>query len=355
MTRKAFWAALAATAALATGTPAGAQTTPRTYSNLFVFGDSLVDSGNAQIGRALAGGEDPAPSSAGYVQGRFSNGYNFADWLSRGMYGAPTTASGRGGLNFSVGGAQASEVTGDASPSFLEQIASFRTSGKVLSGDSLVLVTLGGNDVRRELGRFGTIPGYQTEIKSTTDALTNGFAELVALGARNFVITGVPDIGQIPAVTGLGSAALIRKGQALSVELNYGDQQDADRDLATDDLQDLVADLNTGGVSAQFFDLFAFQQQLYADPVAYDLSSPLNTRTPCIGTSAAPTCNGFVYFDPVHPTSQVHRAISIGIARQIGVAAVPEPASWLLMIGGAGAIGASLRRRRTAVANPLAA
>jgi hypothetical protein len=34
---------------------------------------------------------------------------------------------------------------------------------------------------------------------------------------------------------------------------------------------------------------------------------------------------------------------------QIYSAAVPEPASWALMIGGFGAIGASLRLRRTAV------
>src|SRR4030095_6974926 len=49
------------------------------YSNLFVFGDSLVDTGNTQPLVVGLGGADPTPAAAGYFDGRFANGINFAD------------------------------------------------------------------------------------------------------------------------------------------------------------------------------------------------------------------------------------------------------------------------------------
>ena len=73
------------------------------YSGLYVFGDSLVDSGNAFIGTK---GAQPSPAD-GYFAGRFSNGFNFADYLSFMISGKPTKALLAGGLNSAVGGATA--------------------------------------------------------------------------------------------------------------------------------------------------------------------------------------------------------------------------------------------------------
>ena len=67
------------------------------YSGFFTFGDSLVDSGNAlklaQWYGTLTFSDLPegAPTaSQGYFQGRFSNGYTFADLLSNKEIGAVT-------------------------------------------------------------------------------------------------------------------------------------------------------------------------------------------------------------------------------------------------------------------------
>ena len=57
------------------------------YSKLFVFGDSLTDSGNAFF---LTAGAIPA---APYVEGRFSNGNNFADDLNVRLFGQPLVPS----------------------------------------------------------------------------------------------------------------------------------------------------------------------------------------------------------------------------------------------------------------------
>lgn len=313
-------------------TLAAAPTSAQSFGNLFVFGDSLVDAGNARIARLAAGGQDPAPPSLGYFEGRFSNGLNFADFLSRDLFGTTTTASLAGGMNFSVGGAQFSEVVGDASPSFLEQIDAFEASGLSFSADSLVLVTFGGNDVRREVARLATVPAYAPDLTATLQAFDAGLTELFTLGARNVLITGLPDVGQIPAITTLGVPALSFAGTQLSFGLNQvlGAQT--------------AAIASRTGYDLRFSDLFGFQQQLYADPGAYGLP-PLDTAQACLNVpGAAPSCDGFVYFDPIHPTSQVHRAIADDLTR---LAAVPEPSIWASLILGFGLAGAALRRLRT--------
>lgn len=336
-------AALVTAPAMLAATPA----TAATYLDLYVFGDSLVDSGNAQALRAAGGGADPAPAAAGYFQGRFSNGYNFADYLSRSIGAGPATASAYGGKNFSVGGAQAREVANDASPSFVDQLLSFTNSGKRIDSQSLVLVTFGGNDVRAELAKVAGDPTYQADFSQTLTAFRAGLDTLYSSGARNFIVTGLPDIGQIPAVTDFNSPALSTAGGLLSRRLNYGFNPLTGRDDLVG-IDDLVASFSAAtGANASFFDLFSYQQQIYANPTAYALPTNLNTRVPCIRVpSAVPACDGLVYFDTIHPTTQLHAAIAGGLEAQLGISSVPEPASWAMMILGFGMVGGSLRRHR---------
>src|ERR1043165_3616845 len=67
------------------------------YSGAYVFGDSLVDAGNAlklaKFYGTLTFSDLPegAPSAElGYFQGRFSNGYTFADLISNKTIGVVT-------------------------------------------------------------------------------------------------------------------------------------------------------------------------------------------------------------------------------------------------------------------------
>lgn len=316
-------------------------------SRIFVFGDSLVDAGNAQIARRLAGGPDPAPAALGYFDGRFSNGPTFADYASELYYGAGTYTAPAlaGGTNFAVGGAQALEVAGDASPSFGEQIAPFTTpTGLRIDPDALVIVTFGGNDVRRELEiyarqlRQSNPPepdDYDADFAPTRAAMESGLQALFDAGARNIVVTGLPDVGAIPNITFRDIPALQIEGLQMSTTLNGI-------------FRNLVADFRQStGANFSFFDFLAFQDRLSANPAVFGLPSTLNTTDACLGTQAAPTCADYVYFDPVHPTTNVHRAIALEL---VAVAGVPEPATWGMMIAGFGAVGVALRRRRVALA-----
>ena len=196
-----------------------------------------------------------------------------------------------------------------------------------------MLVTLGGNDVRSELAKAGMTPGYQPNLAPAIAALTAGLTSLIGQGARNIVVTGLPDIGQIPAVTQIGSPALSMLGTQLSFGLNQAFGQ-VTNDLATQT-----------GYNLGFFNLFAYQQLIYANPAAYGLPANLNKRDACLLVpGAAPGCTGYVYFDTIHPTTQLHSVIGDGLFAQ--ATSMPEPGTWAMLIVGFGLVGGAVRRRR---------
>ncbi|MBT2187673.1 SGNH/GDSL hydrolase family protein [Sphingobium nicotianae] len=302
------------------------------YSKIFVFGDSLVDSGNAQIGSLALGLPDPAPASAGYFNGRFSNGYNFADYLSLGYVGAaasPFLANQTMNTNFAVGGATAAE-TSPIIPGFIGQLGLFQGTAQPIPGDALVIVTFGGNDVRAQLGNLGI-----ADFTATLTAFSNGLAALTGAGAKNILVTGLADVGAIPSVLALGNATVADLATARSQALNA--------QFAA--IAQTTAQLS--GADIDFFDLFALDRALHDDPAAFGMPG-LNLTDSCQSGGAAAVlggCTGYLYFDGIHPTTAIHALMARSMAAQL---AVPETGTWLLMIVGLGVIGGGLRQRAPA-------
>ncbi|MBY0400638.1 hypothetical protein K2X89_10105, partial [Myxococcota bacterium] len=119
------------------------------FTNLIVFGDSLVDQGNVQalaVGNGLA---DPAPASFGYFEGRFTNGINPADVVNQQIEGTNTVGALFGGDNFAFGGARARN-DGDPVPDlvFQTQLLAQRQAGAPIDPNALIMINIGGNDVR---------------------------------------------------------------------------------------------------------------------------------------------------------------------------------------------------------------
>ncbi|MET0271052.1 MAG: SGNH/GDSL hydrolase family protein [Sphingomonas sp.] len=309
------------------------------YSGVLVFGDSLVDAGNAQRASLSASRPDPTPAAGGYyqgrannLQGRFSNGPNFADYLSIAITGGETASSLAGGGNHAFGGALAAPAPAGASPSFTQQVAGFTARNQPIAADTLVIVTFGGNDVRET-----ALAGGGVSFDASANALRSGLDTLIGAGARNILVTGLPDIGQLPAVAPLAFLDPARPGElsARSATLS-----DAFRQVT-------YATSRRTGADVDFFDLLRFQKTVQANPGAYGLGATLNTTTPCQRAGAAAVlggCVGYLYFDDIHPTTAVHEVIAGGIATRL--AAVPEPQTWAMLIAGTGMIGGMLRRRR---------
>ena len=303
-------------AALLAAMPASAYavTSTGTYSNMFVFGDSLVDAGNIRI---LTGGATPNPA-LGYFQGRFTNGFDYTDQLSFGYFGSATRPSLAGGNNFSFGGARIVTNASDAIPDIAGQLASYtaRVPGAA-DPNALFVLNFGGNDV------FGLLSNnilpftdQASYIAAAVSQYAGAVQSLNNMGARNILITGIPNATEPLAYT-----------------------IDAQ-------LQTALNGLSLNASTSLFrFSYLNFFNQLQADPGSLGLP-PLRTDITCIQAGAQATgCQGIFSFDGTHPTAAVQDALFRVISRQVAPNAIPEPATWALMIGGFGLAGAALRRR----------
>lgn len=285
------------------------------FTNLIVFGDSIVDQGNTQAAAISSGFPDPAPASAGYFGGRFTNGINPADVLNQEIEGTNSVGSLFGGDNFAFGGARA-RSDGDFLPDLEAQTASFlaRAGSTPIDPSTLIMINVGGNDVRDIL--LGGLAGAarQAVIDAAAAAVSSSISVLQAAGAQNFLFVGVGNVGGIPELAPFGPLAAAAGRQA-SIDINAAIQA--------------VLPSN-----AYYFDTIAWSDQLLANPALFGLPAGLNTTTACLGSGApapggAPTCDDYAFFDTVHPTTQVLQLLGEEL-----INVVPEPGTGILMMIG---------------------
>ena len=318
--RGAFAAALALIAV-----PSSAATTPGAYTGLYVFGDSLVDAGNIA---ALTGGATPN-RNLGYFENRFTNGYNYVDYINYQLFGSATKASLTGGNNFAFGGARVVTDATDPVPDVNPQIGAYAaTKGPAADPNALYILNAGGNDIFA-LGRFvGGNPNALLPFNNPGDyinAIVSQYAGAVQtlndLGARNILIMGMPN-ADVPI--------------ALQIEAQLNARLDT-----------LALNSDT---SLMRYSYISFFQRLQTDPGSLGLPQ-LRTDKSCIELMAQATgCEGIFTFDGTHPTAAVHKALFYDVVRQFGVSNVPEPRSWALMIAGFALAGAAIRHRERKLA-----
>lgn len=330
------------------------------YSGIYIFGDSLVDSGNA---RELAGFldslpppfppvDDPAPASLGYFNGRFTNGYNFADLLSLAVTGrTPVTTFPYGyplpggipipisrpegnAINFAYGGAQIIGIgIGSVLPDASEQVGAYASLPGDADADALYILTFGGNDIRVLAPSTGPPPTGEVATATLTAAaeeLAAQVALLYAIGAENILITGVPDIGLLPRYDEEAQRAV---ASAYSLQLDM---------LVRGALDGLTRDVED---ELLYFSLFDFSRAVAADPGLFGLT---NLTRPCLAVrTPGPEidCTGFAFFDDLHPTAHVHGLVATALLDLLDPAAeVPEPA--MPGVIGLGLLAVALGRRR---------
>ena len=176
---------------------------------------------------------------------------------------------------------------------------------------SQAVVWFGGNDLLNL-----TTPA---EIGLAVASITTGILNLSAnFEIDRFVIPGLPDFSQIPAAFGSAEA------QAASLGFNQG-------------LLESIALLTSFGIDARYVDIAG----LVADAQA---SGAFPNAGICVATG---DCDGYLFYDPIHPTGAAHALVAEAIAAEL--APVPLPAGGALVLTGLFAFGA-LRWRQSLAA-----
>jgi len=165
--------------------PAVAQTPPRPYTQLYVFGDSYSDTGAGYI-------DSDGPTAVAYLAQRLGIPFTY--------YGAPDS---RGkGLNFAVSGARTGAGTGKRYPhgellgfgmkNQVEEFAALLKSGAVKFDPAQTMFFLAGGLNDRGTPEGSTLANLEAEIDT-----------LYSLGARRFMVALLPT--KIPAFASAGT------------------------------------------------------------------------------------------------------------------------------------------------------
>lgn len=300
-------------------------TEPGAYDALYVFGDSLVDAGNIST---FTHGATPN-QALGYKNGRFTNGYDYTDYINYELFGTPTKPSLLGGNNYAFGGARIVTDATDTIPDIAPQVGLYAAQhGGAADPDALYILNAGGNDIfaleKFEGGNANALLPY-TDVADYTNAIVDTYAgavqQLNDLGARNILIAGIP---------------VATDPQSFTIE-----------GLLQAKLDTLSLDPGTALFRFSYLDFF---NRVQTDPASLGLPV-LNFDSNCIAAHAQLIdCGNYFSFDGTHPTAIVQQALFRDIVRQFAVSPVPEPHVWLLMLGGFALAGGAIRVRQRKLA-----
>lgn len=296
------------------------------YSNLYVFGDSLSDTGNLQTFS-----QDPQ------VPSRFTNGpvavEALAAQLGLSISNALHLTGAQHGNNFAVAGAVAIDEDGDeATPdiNLPTQVNSYLAfNGYQADANALYIVMIGGNDIRAARTIMGTAEkgarkAAKQRIRQATSSIKAQLQKLATAGAQNIMVINAPDIGAIPetdlvAMQLLATADSKRETRiANKLEKITGIFSAKYNDRLSRVVERIERQFNLNIIE---IDLSEFLSDTIENPEQYGIT---NTEDACIyvfsqGGAFNPECDldTFVFFDEIHPTTNIHQRTAVSIYEKL--------------------------------------
>ena len=274
------------------------------FSSVFVYGDSLSDTGNIY---AVTGGA--IPLSPPYYNGRFSNGLLAPEYLAAALH-APLTSFAWGGATTGVGnsgdGGTQTSFGIFGLPGMETQVAATLGSIPPALIPTSLFIVWGGPD---DFISGGTVQQGVTDVLTIVGALQ-------LAGAQHILVPGMPDLGLTPAYFGNPSAT------AFSFAFDQG----------------LQANLPKG---ATYFDTFGFMHLVVSNPGAFGFT---NVTSPClVGLTPCANPNQYLFWDDLHPTTAADQILAGQFAN-----AVPEPSTLLMLGTGIAGLAGVVRRKLSA-------
>lgn len=336
-----FFKRVLGTASFVLGTLAALPALAGPYSSMYVFGDSLSDTGNLQI---LSGGAFPNPASGPYAGGRFSDGPLWVESLAASL-GVANDAKPwlLGGKNYAIAGARTGAVSNPGDPpGVLAQLGGlWGAAPGTADPNALYVLVGGGNDMRDGRTAFignsaAAVAGRQAAAQAAADNLIQALGYLNVAGARHVLVSNLPNLGGSPE-------AFLLEANGLTGAVA------ASRDISNR-FNALISNVFDAGVSfgldMDLLNMAGVGDLVVADALGnggatYGIT---NVSAPCTGFtfSAAlggSACSVSLFSDALHPSAAAHQVIATA-----ALGLVPEPAALLLAATALGALVATRRR-----------
>lgn len=275
-------------------------TRPPVQPVMYVFGDSLSDTGNLF-------NRTGAPTRP-YVNGRFSNGLLWDDRLANQLQTilTPITSVAAGetpqSINFAFGGATTGVDQSSDRWGLQQQVSQFRQqmNGQAANPNAVFWVWAGANNY---------LSGQAIDVAEPIADLRSAIETLIAAGARHLVVANLPRLGQLPATRNRDIAATL----------------DRLTDSHNQQVQALVAELGQDAVSVRLLDVNDLFQRAIAGEFGFT-----NVTEGCFDRQTGTICpnpDQYLFWDGIHPTTAAHARISEAALPLSAVAAAIEPES----------------------------
>ncbi|WP_028388087.1 GDSL family lysophospholipase PlaA [Legionella fairfieldensis] len=269
-------------------------------NNIVVFGDSLSDNGNLY---EYMGGK--LPQSPPYYKGRFSNGPVWVELLAASYF--PENAEAHV-FDYAFGGASVSQEKEEMLFTLDRELDIYLNShqGKA-DKNSLFVVWIGSNNY------LGMPEEPENILKEVNTGIKQSLQRLVDAGAKHILVMGVPDLGRTPMAADFNIQDTLSFLSSRHNELLL---------QAMDELQQANTDVQWiyFDVSGKFNELMNHPESFGLNNITgtcYDAGLKQPTKKAAIYIASSikkrsknDSCDGYVFFDPVHPTAPVHRIIA---------------------------------------------
>ncbi len=269
-------------------------------NNIVVFGDSMSDTGNFYEYM-----NHKVPQSPPYFAGRFSNGPIWVECLTESYF--PTNPKTHL-LDYAFGGAGILEEESDVLMSLNRELDIYLNTHQGKAGkDSLYIVWIGANN-------YLSLPDNMEEtVSRVNEGIAVGLKRLAAAGAKYIMVVNIPDLGFEPFATEFDVKKALSKYSArhnehLLTTVNELQQAYPEVQWIHFDVKSRVDEL------LQFPERYGFtniKDTCYSVNIKKPVEKPVLPITAAVKLKGAPDgCEGYLFFDPVHPTAPVHRIVA---------------------------------------------
>lgn len=244
-------------------------------NQLYIFGDSLSDTGN--IYRATAGAY---PSSPPYFQGRYSNGLVWVEYLASGL-----KLTAKQSTNFAFGGATTGTSSMNGIPGLLAQVNNFTKGHPDINPNALYVLWAGANDYLYGASN-STMP---------IENLSKAIQLLSTRGAKKILVANIPDLGKLPATRYTAKSTSLSESATAS-NLSLAKSFEVLNDKLGHDTQIIELDVNS------------LYREAITEPAKFGFTNVTNA---CLNNVAV--CDNpdkFLFWDGIHPTTAGHRILA---------------------------------------------